>query len=215
MSLHPEVPIGDVTLVGTTYKNVIAKFGRYGDGNLAIVLESPDEPGERLAVATVNVGVPGVFIKTYSENAGLLEQLEEKGLVKSVGSFVKSGYVEIPEVTLQGDFAAAVSPWTAPKPATREDVHDAVTQLLAENRAEREELINKLIADRADGVEQMSHEDKIRHYGAHYGMSEAEIEQAQQRLRRADAKEVNLATNYGIGSAKLSDALKEEADGDV
>lgn len=109
MSVFENVEIGDVTLVGTTYKNVIAKFGRYADKNLAIVLEEPS--GERVAVATVNVGMPGVFIKNYSENEGLLEQLVEKGLVKEIGATVRQGFVEIPEVQLAGKFALAVNPW--------------------------------------------------------------------------------------------------------
>lgn len=109
--LYEYVSIGDVTLVGEVYKNVVAKFGRYAqDGTIAIQLF--EENGyELIATATVNVGIPGVFIKDYSENEGLLAQLVEKGLVQEIGATVKSGYVEIPEVKLIGKFAEAVDPW--------------------------------------------------------------------------------------------------------
>lgn len=105
------VNIGDITLVGDTYHDVEAEFLTYQmspeDNPQPAILLWAD--GELLATATVNVGVPGIFIKDYSENAGLLEQLEEKGLVVPTGHAVTSGWVQIPEVTLAGAFAEAVA----------------------------------------------------------------------------------------------------------
>lgn len=118
--LYPDVPIGDLELGGTVYKNCVAKFGRYGNGNLAIIIEE-ENTLERIAVATVNVGMPGVFIKDYSENEGMLKQLVDKGLVEEIGATFTSGYVEIPEVRLKGAFADAVSPWNDTMPMTRRD----------------------------------------------------------------------------------------------
>lgn len=126
--LYPDVPIGDLELVGTVYKDCVAKFGRYGDGNLAIVIEDGNTL-ERIAVATVNVGMPGVFIKDYSENEGMLKQLVEKGLVEEIGATFTSGYVEIPEVRLKGAFADAVSPWNDLMPVTRGDLKEVLRGL--------------------------------------------------------------------------------------
>lgn len=107
------VEIGDIALVGELFRDVTAVFSRYTDnGNIAIVLMLPD--GERLATATVNVGVPGVFIKDYAENEGMLEQLVAKGLVQEIGAYVQSGFVSVPEVKLLGMFAEAASPWSGP-----------------------------------------------------------------------------------------------------
>lgn len=130
--LYPDVPIGDLELGGTVYKNCVAKFGTYRDGNLAIVIED-ENTFERIAVATVNVGMPGVFIKDYSENEGMLKQLVKKGLVKEIGSTI-SGYVEIPEVTLQGAFADAVSPWNDSMPLTRGEAKSMMEQMRGEKR---------------------------------------------------------------------------------
>ena len=57
--------------------------------------------GEPIAMATVNLpevelADGEVFIKDYSENEGMLEALENAGVVKFTGQYVKSGFVIIP-----------------------------------------------------------------------------------------------------------------------
>jgi hypothetical protein len=73
------------------------KFGRYSNGRTAIQVTFEGQP---MLIATVNI--PGwpldtkseVFIKDWSENNGILEVLEEAGIVQRSGLMVPSGHVE-------------------------------------------------------------------------------------------------------------------------
>lgn len=103
--MEKQVEIGSLVLGDVTYDGVIARFSTY-IANDATAIELWHE-GEPLARATVNMDVPGVFIKSYGENTGLLEQLEAKGLVKATGASYRTGWVSIPEVLLLGAFAGA------------------------------------------------------------------------------------------------------------
>ena len=50
----------------------------------------PDQPLE-----------PGqVFIKDYSENAGMLAALEQAGFVKATGESIQAGFAQIPKASL-------------------------------------------------------------------------------------------------------------------
>jgi hypothetical protein len=51
-----------------------------------------------LTHATPNPGC--VWIKDWSENAGMLEELERLGIVERTGRVEKSGYVEVPEARI-------------------------------------------------------------------------------------------------------------------
>lgn len=77
---------------------------QYRDGRTALILNDA-ATGEEVTVATVNMpmvplGAGEVLIKDYSENEGVLKALEEAGWVKSTGERVRTGFVEIPKVTL-------------------------------------------------------------------------------------------------------------------
>lgn len=68
----------------------VAKFGRYSNGSLALSLETLD--GEPLATASVNLQEYGllppdghIYVKNYSEGAGLAEALEQAGVAVPVG----------------------------------------------------------------------------------------------------------------------------------
>lgn len=84
---------GDVTIEATTY----------GNGTTALLLV--DEYGERLGVATVALDeVPAagnVYVKSWSENAGLLEALQRAGVVGDVVREIPSGFVTVYEVPLR------------------------------------------------------------------------------------------------------------------
>lgn len=75
------------------------EFGSYASGNTLIQLL--DAEGMPYARATINIpteelGDKEVFIKDYSENAGMLSALLEAGIVADTGRKVRTGYVEVP-----------------------------------------------------------------------------------------------------------------------
>lgn len=82
----------------------------YIDGTTAIQLESLDN--ELYATATVNLGrrLPEelAFIKSYSENTGILEMLQEENIVVDIINYAKSGLVEIPLCELNLDLLELV-----------------------------------------------------------------------------------------------------------
>lgn len=78
---------------------VTVREGRYGNGSTALQVFSA--VGELLCTPTVNLGAYGmhpqsgnVFIKTYSENEGVLEALQVAGIVGDVIKRFTVGYVE-------------------------------------------------------------------------------------------------------------------------
>lgn len=75
--------------------------GRYYTGGVALQLVERST-GEPWATATVNLpdeadrlGPGEVFIKDYSENAGMMDTLVLAGVVTRAGRYVRSGYVDI------------------------------------------------------------------------------------------------------------------------
>lgn len=75
---------------------------RYGNGRLAVQAVCEDEP-----YCTLTVNLPDedldkgqVFIKNWSENEGLLEQLESQLIVRRTGRVVRSGFTEVPVALL-------------------------------------------------------------------------------------------------------------------
>lgn len=89
----------DITLVGHTYKDVALTRDVYGDGSLAILLEEPN--GEHVACVSAWLDVPPadgcIWVKDYSENAGVLDQLVEAGVLETTGRQQASGFVVLPE----------------------------------------------------------------------------------------------------------------------
>lgn len=89
------------------YQNVTAEVGTYAEsGRVAIRLVCNGEP---LCTVTVNLPdfdpVPGaVFVKNWSENEGLLAELVRLGWGTPTGRIVPSGYVEVPEFELSGEW---------------------------------------------------------------------------------------------------------------
>ena len=85
-----------LTCFGTNYHCDI-HFNQYQDGSPAIQLISPLEG----PVCTCTVCLPDhthllqsgqCFIKTWSENEGVLEQLEAAGIVRDTGRIVPTGF---------------------------------------------------------------------------------------------------------------------------
>ncbi len=79
--------------------------GNYGDGTPAILIY--DENGEEYAVATVCMAGYGekpqdghVFIKTWSENEGVLESLVAAEVVSPPVRWVDAGYCKAAEVKI-------------------------------------------------------------------------------------------------------------------
>ena len=80
-------------------EEVVIKFDTYFDGTPAIRLLTKE--GLPYMTASVNMGnrellkEGEIFIKDYSENEGVLDFLENEGIVKRTGAFVRRGFVEI------------------------------------------------------------------------------------------------------------------------
>lgn len=86
----------------------VVHFDHYTDNGRWAIYLTDAEDGEPITTATVNLPDEEIepdqaFIKDYSENQGMLEALEKVGLVKRTGKMVRSGYVEIPIVTILHD----------------------------------------------------------------------------------------------------------------
>lgn len=105
----------EITLSGTTYQQCRAQVVAYQLGAAAIILESFDEVygWERLCVATVNLEEKPtegcVWIKDWSENAGILDELVKLGAGVATGREVPSGWVTVKEFMPAGELAAAVN----------------------------------------------------------------------------------------------------------
>lgn len=79
------------------------QIGRYANGQT--LLRLVDEEG---VVATATAAVEGqelepdeVLVKSYSENAGLLEALLEAGVVEKPTSWVEAGYAKLAKCRLR------------------------------------------------------------------------------------------------------------------
>lgn len=85
-------------------------MAQYANGRPAIQLMDAND-GDPIATATLNLPPeecpPGcAYIKTYSENEGMLESLMDAGIVSAPIGWVKTGWVRIPLVRiLQGEQA--------------------------------------------------------------------------------------------------------------
>jgi len=81
-------------------------YGAYSNGNTAIMLVDADD-GLAVTTVTVNLGnkLPPdqAYIKTYSENEGMLEVLEGAGIVVEVLGYTKCGFAEVPLCRIRGN----------------------------------------------------------------------------------------------------------------
>lgn len=79
-------------------------FGRYPNGTTAIQLVS--DYGQEMTITVALEGVSpapdSILVKSYSENEGLAEALEELGLIEPVHAFHVSGFVEVGEYKMAG-----------------------------------------------------------------------------------------------------------------
>jgi hypothetical protein len=96
----------DIKFQGKEYG--VRKTHYHEGGRTAIVLWDK-EHNEIGYVATVNLpderlGKNQTFDKDYSENQGMLQTLENAGIVKDTGMHTRSGFVDIPIAELQGRF---------------------------------------------------------------------------------------------------------------
>ncbi|TKA53206.1 hypothetical protein B0A53_04062 [Rhodotorula sp. CCFEE 5036] len=99
-SQKPRVAIGRTgdafVLVAADSHDQDQRGGAYISSLSVIVNEDPF-PGLSMA------GKQMIWVKNYSENAGIVPQLERAGLIRLVGSKIKQGFVELPlaEVALE------------------------------------------------------------------------------------------------------------------
>lgn len=82
------------------YDCVLDTTRKYPNGNVAIILLR-HKTGEMICKATISVphlilDETEVVIKNYSENEGILEVLENAGVIKQTGQFATVGYVQAP-----------------------------------------------------------------------------------------------------------------------
>lgn len=88
----------DIKLGGFTYNDVVTHAATYPNGSLALVLYN-----EHGAVATVSVlaELPAdegcIWVKNYSENAGVQEALIDAGVLKLTGRTTRVGYATVHE----------------------------------------------------------------------------------------------------------------------
>jgi len=73
---------------------------RYSNGRIALTLTDSEE-GDPIATATINLpdeplAEDEVCIKSHSENEGMLEALEQAGIVKATGRVAWTGRVAVP-----------------------------------------------------------------------------------------------------------------------
>lgn len=81
------------------------ELAAYGIGGRIAIQAICNDTGEPYCTVTVNLpdeplGEDEVFVKNYSENAGIAEELEAQGILRLTGRTVRSGYVEIPVAVL-------------------------------------------------------------------------------------------------------------------
>lgn len=102
-----------VALSSRPYIGVHLVFQPYLDpaGGMAVRLLQDREHGD-LATASVNLAGYGytpsegcVFLKSYSENSGLLESLLRAGVVEQTGRYAHVGFVDVPEVRFINEWA--------------------------------------------------------------------------------------------------------------
>ena len=87
------------TYIGATgdeYRNCTFKWGRYGNGNVALIIES-DAEGQ-IAKCTVNTGdsisYPYIVVKDWGENEGMTEFLVSQGIVNGMTKAeIETGHV--------------------------------------------------------------------------------------------------------------------------
>lgn len=84
----------------------VIERGEYSNGRPALVLVDA-ATYERQATATVNIPevdcpIGHVFIKTYSENEGMLEALMAAGVVSEPIAWIENNYVSFPLCKLMG-----------------------------------------------------------------------------------------------------------------
>ncbi len=114
----PDIELYDTgikTISGGKYmrEGCTIKLGRYGNDSLAIILFAPDGPRE--AVASVNMegcGLPKppldhIWLKGWSENAGIPEALEECGFLKRTGRTYPAGYAQAEYAQIDKDVMIA------------------------------------------------------------------------------------------------------------
>lgn len=105
----------DLRIGGKVYKNCTWQVSQYAvDGSMALRAFVDDEYGpEPLTTASVYIDsadtMPGcIFVKDYSENEGMLEELVRLGVGVATGRTVQTGWVEVPELKLIGDWAKII-----------------------------------------------------------------------------------------------------------
>lgn len=92
----------DLKLGETTYPNCSFTVGtyRYGGGRYIHIVQNTCEGQEDIADVTANISTPMpkgcIAVKDYSENTGMLREMQRLGVVTEVLAFCPSGYVSLP-----------------------------------------------------------------------------------------------------------------------
>ena len=92
------------------FHNVLLLRGTDPQGGTALMLQAGDDYVWALTVNMIPYGYTprrpgGFFAKTYSENVGLIEALEARGIIKVTDRSVPSGYVRLPDCYLTPEYA--------------------------------------------------------------------------------------------------------------
>lgn len=92
--------LGQVTFLEWTCDVYLTK---YDNGQNALLLQDAED-NSPIATASVALDIPQspdeVFIKDYSENAGILDLLIKAGIISTPVNYENSGFVVIPVCTL-------------------------------------------------------------------------------------------------------------------
>lgn len=92
-----------------TYEVIGMQVSRYQVGNGVMIRLMCDEGWGAEPLADVTVNLPAapasgcIWLKDYSENAGMADSLKELGWVSPTGRTEKSGWVTIEEYRLEGE----------------------------------------------------------------------------------------------------------------
>ncbi|AWN07764.1 hypothetical protein HOT31_gp093 [Microbacterium phage Hendrix] len=109
-----KLTLDSIVLAGHTYNGPIElELTRYLDpdaGTAIILVTRENGYPDLLSKVTINLGQYGsyprpgcVFVKDYSESAGMMAAMEAAGWMKPTGRWFQAGFVEVPEAELTGD----------------------------------------------------------------------------------------------------------------
>lgn len=99
--------IDSITIGETVWTDVEVEFAEYASGGLTAIELWTNEDGWREPLATVTVNIVSdppaegcVWVKDYSENAGMLLEMVRLGILEPTGRYTQAGFVSVPEARI-------------------------------------------------------------------------------------------------------------------